>query len=94
MPPRSRINRKVLRSTRDDSALGAGKRAGTQMSIKTFALVAGMMFSVVALAHVVRAALGWQASIAGWAVPMWVSWLGAVVTGYLGYQGLRLSRRA
>lgn len=64
------------------------------MSHRTFALVAGMMFSVVALAHVVRAALGWPATIAGWAAPMWVSWLGAVVTGYLAYQGLRLSRGA
>ena len=63
------------------------------MSHKTFSLVTGMVFSVVALMHVVRIALGWQAVLAGWAVPMWVSWLGAVVPGFLAYQGFSLSRR-
>ena len=63
------------------------------MNHKTFSLIAGVVFSVVALMHVVRIALGWQAVLAGWTVPMWVSWLGAVVPGFLAYQGLRLSRR-
>ena len=64
------------------------------MNHKTFSLVAGVVFSVVALMHVVRVALGWQVVFAGWTVPMWVSWLGAVVTGFLAYQGLSLSRRS
>jgi len=30
----------------------------------------------------------------GWDAPMWVSWAGLVVAGYLGVQGMRLARKA
>ena len=63
------------------------------MTHKAFSLVAGVIFSVIALMHILRIALGWHLSFAGWVVPMWVSWAGALVAGYLAYQGLRLSRR-
>lgn len=33
--------------------------------------------------------MGWEAVIAGWQVPVWVSWVGVVVAGYLGYKGVR-----
>jgi len=41
----------------------------------------------------VRIVLDWEAVIAGWVVPRWVSWVALVIAGYLGYEGLRLSKR-
>jgi hypothetical protein len=64
------------------------------MRQKTFALVAGMIFLVVALMHLLRVALGWQVALGGWTVPMWVSWVALLIAGYLAYEGLSLSRRS
>ena len=63
------------------------------MSQKTFSLVAGMIFLVVALMHVLRLTLGWHAIIASRTVPMWVSWVALLIAGLLAYEGFRLSRR-
>jgi len=63
------------------------------MSQKTYSVVTGLIFLVVALVHIARLAAGWQAVIAGFTVPMWISWVAGVVAGYLAIEGMRLSRR-
>lgn len=63
------------------------------MNQKIFSLVAGSIFLLVALVHVLRLAFGWTAVIAGWAVPMWVSWIALLIAGFLGFEGVRNSRR-
>ena len=50
---------------------------------------AGIIFGIVALAHLVRLILGWEVSIAGRALPLWGSGLAVIVTGFLAYQSLR-----
>jgi hypothetical protein len=62
------------------------------MNSKTFALVAGVIFALVALLHLLRIVLGWPAVIGGWAVPMWLSWVALVVSAALAYFGLKLAR--
>lgn len=47
--------------------------------MKTGTLLAIIVFSLVAIAHVLRLAMGWAVTIDAWAVPMWVSALGALV---------------
>ena len=64
------------------------------MNRETFSLVAGLIFLLIALVHVLRLALGWQAIVAGRTLPMWVSWVAFLIAGYLAYEGLRLSRRS
>ena len=64
------------------------------MNQKTFSLVAGVIFLVIALLHILRTILGWEATIAGVSIPFWVSWVGIVVAGYLGYQGIRQSKNS
>jgi len=44
------------------------------MSQKDFSLIAGVIFLIVAVFHAVRLIMGWPARIAGWDVPMWISW--------------------
>jgi len=62
------------------------------MSQRTLSLVAGVVFGLVALAHVLRILLGWSIVIQDLSVPMWASWIAVIVMGYLAYEGFRLAR--
>lgn len=64
------------------------------MNQKTFSLVVGILFLVIALLHAGRLLFAWQASIGGWMVPTWLSWLALLVASYLSFQGFRLSGRS
>ena len=63
------------------------------MSQKTFSLVAGVFFLLIALAHVLRIAYGASVVVQNTSIPMWASVIAVVVTGYLAYEGLRLGRK-
>jgi hypothetical protein len=62
------------------------------MTTRSFALVAGVLFLVMAIGHVLRLAFGVTAVVGGWTVPSWVSGIAIVVLAYLAYLGLRLAR--
>lgn len=64
------------------------------MNHKNFSLVAGLIFLVVAVLHVLRLAMGWHAVFADWTIPMWISWIAIPIAGFLAYEGLILSRRS
>jgi hypothetical protein len=63
------------------------------MDQKQFSLVAGAIFAVVAVVHLLRIYLGWPVVIDNWLAPMWVSWIGVIIAGGLSYLGLRLATR-
>ena len=63
------------------------------MDQRTFSILAGALFALVALLHALRIVMGWPVVIGAWSAPMWLSWLGLVVTGGLSYFGLRLATR-
>ena len=63
------------------------------MSQRTFSLVAGVIFLLIAVGHALRLVFRSEVLLTGWPVPMWVSAVALVVAGYLGYEGVRLSRR-
>ena len=60
------------------------------MNDKLFHLIAGTIFALVALLHVLRIYMGWPVVVGVWSAPMWVSWIGLVVAGGLAYFGLTL----
>jgi hypothetical protein len=62
------------------------------MRPRLFSLVAGIIFSLVALLHALRLLRGWHVVIGDLSVPVGLSWLGLVIAGYLAYQGFRSSR--
>ncbi len=62
------------------------------MSQRSFLLVAAIVFTLVFLLHVLRLVYGWSAMIGGWTVPIWVSWIGVVVSGFLAFEGFRLRK--
>lgn len=43
-------------------------------------VIAGIIFTLVALLHVLRYAMGWEIMIASYAVPMQASLIGAVIS--------------
>jgi hypothetical protein len=63
------------------------------MDAKTFSLVAGLIFALVALLHLVRIFEEWTVIIGGWSMPKSVSWVALIVAGGLALLGLRLSTR-
>ncbi|MBI4101396.1 MAG: hypothetical protein HY443_00335 [Candidatus Nealsonbacteria bacterium] len=61
--------------------------------VKTYTLVTGVIFLTVALLHLSRIVSNWQVVLGDWTLPVWVSWLGLIVAGFLAFQGLKLSRK-
>ena len=59
---------------------------------KPFTTIAVGVFALVALLHVLRLVFGWEATIQGSVIPLWVSGLGAVITGGLAVMLWRESR--
>lgn len=62
------------------------------MNQKTFTLIAGVVFSLIAVLHVLRLIFKWQAVIGGWNVPGWVSCLALFLSGYLAYSAFKLRK--
>lgn len=57
------------------------------MNKHTYVTVTATIFLVVAVLHLTRIVIGWEASMGGWAVPLWLSWGGLAVAGFLAYTG-------
>jgi hypothetical protein len=62
------------------------------MTQRVFSLITATLFSLIALLHALRLLRGWQVTIGDIVVPVWVSWIGLAIAGYLTYQGFKLSR--
>ncbi|OGG80714.1 hypothetical protein A3A39_00090 [Candidatus Kaiserbacteria bacterium RIFCSPLOWO2_01_FULL_54_13] len=62
------------------------------MDHKTYMKVSTSIFGLVALLHLARALLGWDAAIGGWEVPMWLSWVAVLGAGFLAYSGYKFQK--
>jgi hypothetical protein len=62
------------------------------MTHRTFSLVTAVLFSLMALLHGVRLLRGWQVTVEGAIMPIWITWIGLAIAAYLAYQGLLLSK--
>jgi uncharacterized membrane protein len=62
------------------------------MAQRTFSLITAVLFFLIALLHAVRLLRGWQVTIEGTVVPIWISWIGLAIAAYLAYQGFLLSK--
>jgi Mn2+/Fe2+ NRAMP family transporter len=61
------------------------------MDRKTYLVVAGVIFTLVALFHLVRIYMEWPVIIGDWSVPKWVSWVALIVAGFLAIVGFRFT---
>jgi hypothetical protein len=47
--------------------------------------IVGFVFLIVALVHAARLVFGWNVTIGDLAIPLWLSWCGVALAGYLSY---------
>jgi hypothetical protein len=59
---------------------------------KDYLNVTGIIFAAIALMHVGRLVMGWDAEIGDFDVPYWASFLGAGVAGFLAYSSRNLKK--
>ncbi len=64
------------------------------MSQRAFELVAGVVFLLIALGHLLRVVFGVSFVVYGVSLPMWASGIAVVIMGYLAYEGFRLARKS
>ena len=62
------------------------------MGAKSYCVVSGVLFGLVALAHLLRIVYGMSVEIDAYAVPMLVSWAGFIVPAGLSIWALTLAR--
>lgn len=60
---------------------------------RAYLIIAGTVFGIVAVAHLMRIFAGAELTIGTWDVPLWLSWVGTAITAYLSYMSLRLAMR-
>jgi hypothetical protein len=63
------------------------------MTHKTYCTISGVLFALVALAHLLRIINGMAIHVDDYAVPMAVSWIGFIVPVALAFWALRLTRQ-
>jgi len=59
---------------------------------KSYASLSGLLFLAIAALHLTRIVYGWEATLNGYSMPNWASWLGVIVAGCLAYHGLKLAK--
>ncbi len=64
------------------------------MNERSYCVISGIIFIIIAFVHLLRIIYSWDAVIAGWLVPKWISWAALLIAGYLGYEGLRLAAKS
>ncbi len=62
------------------------------MTQKNFFAVSGLVFTAVTILHAVRLARGWTVILGSHPIPMWASWVGLVVAGWLALTAFQLKK--
>ena len=63
------------------------------MTNKLFYTLTAVIFSAVAIMHILRLVYGWEALIGGFMVPMWVSYIGIIIGGFLAYTAIKIGSK-
>ena len=61
------------------------------MVSRPYLLISGIVFGVVAVAHLLRVVNGWALELGPWSVPMWLSWVGSIGPAALSAWAFRLA---
>jgi hypothetical protein len=73
------------------AAFGSSQHVG-RITMRAYMRISGALFGIIALAHLLRLVRHWPIDLAGYMVPLWVSWLGVILAGGLSIWALRLVR--
>lgn len=63
------------------------------MNQKSYLVVSGTIFGIIAVLHLLRGIYGWPAQIGAFAVPTWASWVALLIAGYLAICALALLKK-
>jgi len=63
------------------------------MGASSYARLAAAIFALVGLLQLARAVTGWEVTLHGVTIPIWASWIAAVVGLLLAWLGFAASRR-
>jgi acyl-CoA reductase-like NAD-dependent aldehyde dehydrogenase len=63
------------------------------MNTRSYELISGTLFALVATAHLLRVLSGWEVVAGPWNFPMWLSWVGTIVPAALSVWAFRLASR-
>lgn len=55
-------------------------------------ILSAVIFGIIAILHLLRVIFGWQASIAGINVPLYISYIAIVIAGYLTWHMYKVSK--
>jgi hypothetical protein len=64
------------------------------MNTKSYLIVSTLIFTLVAVMHLIRLTLGWSVVLGMTSIPLWVSVLALLVSAGIAFWGLTLMRRA
>ena len=62
--------------------------------MRRYAQISGFLFTLVSLLQLTRSLLGWPIQIATVSVPVWVSVIAFLVTGFLGFWAFQVSKQS
>ena len=62
-------------------------------SSKALSFVSGTIMGAVAIVHLLRLLFNWSIVINGWIAPIWVSWVGVIVAGYISYASFHFATK-
>lgn len=63
------------------------------MSQYAFSLAAGIVFLLIAFAHLLRIVFGTPVVVQDIPIPVWASGIAVVITGFLSYEGFHFARK-
>jgi hypothetical protein len=64
------------------------------MKNKYFFITTTIIFSLVAVLHLVRAARSWDLSVNTWSIPVEASWIAGIIAAYLAFSAYKLQRKS
>jgi hypothetical protein len=64
------------------------------MNYRTYCVVSGALFSLVALAHLLRVIYGMSVQVDEFSIPMILSWVGFVIPACLAFWAFRIVRES
>lgn len=75
------------------TAIYIRKEKINNMTIRIYLFISGIAFLLLALFHALRLIFLWDTMIAGWEIPMWMSWVGSIAALCLAFFGFKLREK-
>jgi len=63
------------------------------MKKQNYFFLTGTIFAIVFVLHGLRLINGWSVEIGTWTAPMWLSWVGLVLAGWLAWSAFKGNKR-